>query len=191
MAEYNITMRQKNSEGEYDTLYPATTGNQVSGIYTAEETLTEATATLFNLANNAIPNDIFEILSHAVIIGENGLVSIGGDSLYTVSSDFGTITRPSTGGTTTSVTFPCLIQPKLCFVFGTFIYQPDQSNYLIVVCKGYSKEIYFRGANNKNVEFSTLKYDANISENNVTITVDKDIVIPEYYSGDLYYFAIG
>ena len=32
MAEYNIVMKQKNNTGEYDTLYPATVGSQVSGM---------------------------------------------------------------------------------------------------------------------------------------------------------------
>ena len=32
MAEQNITIKQKNSSGSYDTLYPATTVNQLSGV---------------------------------------------------------------------------------------------------------------------------------------------------------------
>ena len=32
MAEQNITINQKNSSGSYDTLYPATTVNQLSGV---------------------------------------------------------------------------------------------------------------------------------------------------------------
>lgn len=63
MAEYNITMRQKNSQGEYDTLYPATTGEQVSGIYTAEETLTSTTAQSFGLSASATPDEVFQIIS--------------------------------------------------------------------------------------------------------------------------------
>lgn len=59
MAEYNITMQQKNSSGTYDTLYPATTSDQVSGIYSAEETLNNTVKQLYNVSESAVPNDIF------------------------------------------------------------------------------------------------------------------------------------
>lgn len=35
MANYNITMKQKNASGGYDNLYPATVASQVSGVYTS------------------------------------------------------------------------------------------------------------------------------------------------------------
>lgn len=66
MANYNITMKQLNSSGTYDTLYPATigsqvtgiTGDQISGIYTADQTLTSATAALYGLGADAVPDDV-------------------------------------------------------------------------------------------------------------------------------------
>lgn len=75
MADYNITMKQLNSSGTYDTLYPATigsqvtgiTGDQISGIYTADQTLTSATAALFGLGADAVPDEVFALLAHSRI----------------------------------------------------------------------------------------------------------------------------
>lgn len=63
MADYNITMKQLNSSGTYDTLYPATIGSQVSGIYTAEQTLTSNTAALYQLGSSAVPDDVLKVLA--------------------------------------------------------------------------------------------------------------------------------
>ena len=104
MAEYPITMKQKNDQGQYDTLYPQTLGSQIQGniqssqiegdipssqisgsipssqitgqfpasqidgIYTKNQTLTQSVAQLFGLSNiNAIPDNVFEILSQAAL----------------------------------------------------------------------------------------------------------------------------
>ena len=82
-------MKQKNNQGQYDILYPKTLGSQVEGtipssqitgtfpsssitgqfpasqiddIYTKGQTLTQATATLFGLGTNAVPDDVFAYL---------------------------------------------------------------------------------------------------------------------------------
>ena len=111
MAEYPIIMKQKNDQGQYDTLYPQTLSsqiqgnipasqiegnipstqisgqfpaNQVDGIYTAEQTLTQLIAQLFNLTSgNAVPNDVFNILSKAALLNttEDGLVLPNGDTI--------------------------------------------------------------------------------------------------------------
>ena len=101
MAEYPIIMKQKNDQGEYDTLYPQTLGSQVQGniqssqiegdipssqisgsipssqitgqfpasqidgIYTADETLTDTVASMFGFGASAVPNDMFNVLTHA------------------------------------------------------------------------------------------------------------------------------
>ena len=44
MAEQNITIKQKNSSGSYDTLYPATTVNQLSGVLPESKGGTGATS---------------------------------------------------------------------------------------------------------------------------------------------------
>lgn len=89
MAEYPIIMKQKNNQGQYDILYPKTLGSQVEGtipssqitgtfpsssitgqfpasqiddIYTKGQTLTQATATLFGLGTNVVPDDVFAYL---------------------------------------------------------------------------------------------------------------------------------
>ena len=95
MAEYPIIMKQKNNQGQYDILYPKTLGSQVEGtipssqitgtfpsssitgqfpasqidgIYTKNQTLTQSVAQLFGLSNiNAIPDNVFEILSQAAL----------------------------------------------------------------------------------------------------------------------------
>lgn len=85
MAEYPIIMKQKNDQGDYDTLYPKTLGSQVEGniqssqiegdipssqitgqfpasqindIFTKSQILTQATAALFGLGTDSVPNDV-------------------------------------------------------------------------------------------------------------------------------------
>lgn len=57
-TEKNIVMKEFNGT-DYDTLYPKTIGTQVDGIFTAKQTLTNNTKTLYGLGTNAVPNDVF------------------------------------------------------------------------------------------------------------------------------------
>lgn len=97
MADYNITMKQLNSSGTYDTLYPATigsqvtgiTGDQISGIYTADQTLTSATAALFGLGTDAVPDDVFAKISEHISALESAQIeSALGDFTSSVTLPF-------------------------------------------------------------------------------------------------------
>ncbi len=57
-TEKNIVMKEFNGT-DYDTLYPKTIGTQVDGIFTAEQTLTNNTKTLYGLGTDAVPDDVF------------------------------------------------------------------------------------------------------------------------------------
>lgn len=89
MANYNITMKQLNSSGTYDTLYPATigsqvtgiTGDQISGIYTANQTLTSTTKTLYGLGEDAVPDDVLAKI-RSLISGTEGLVNTKARIVY-------------------------------------------------------------------------------------------------------------
>ena len=83
MAEKNIVMKQLNTSGEYDVLYPQTTGENVSGlmfsqisgvlpstrvsnIYTKDETLTNTTKSSYGLGTSGVPDGVFQMLSHSI-----------------------------------------------------------------------------------------------------------------------------
>lgn len=57
----NITMNQFNGT-DYDTLYPKTIAEQVDGVYSKEDTITNNTKSLFGLSNTALPDDAFAFL---------------------------------------------------------------------------------------------------------------------------------
>lgn len=57
----NITMHQFNGV-DYDTLYPKTIAEQVEGIYSKQEMLSDDTKTLYGLANSATPDDVFRLI---------------------------------------------------------------------------------------------------------------------------------
>lgn len=58
MAEYPIIMKQKNNQGQYDILYPASLSSQIQGL------LESTTAEAFGLSGTAVPDDVFnDILS--------------------------------------------------------------------------------------------------------------------------------
>ena len=53
----NITMKRFNG-ADYDTLYPKPIVEQVKGAYTKQQILTSATASLYGLGANAVPDDV-------------------------------------------------------------------------------------------------------------------------------------
>lgn len=60
-SEKNITMRQYNGV-DYDTLYPKTKVEQVEGAYTQQQILSDSTKGLYGLGNDAVPDDVFQML---------------------------------------------------------------------------------------------------------------------------------
>ena len=64
-----IEMNVKNADGSYETIYPKTLIGNIAGIedqyYTKQESLQSNVATLIGLTNQAVPNDMFNILAHA------------------------------------------------------------------------------------------------------------------------------
>ena len=64
-SEKNITMRQYNGT-DYDTLYPKTIASQVDGVYNKTEILTTATAALYGLGADAVPDDVLALLKTLV-----------------------------------------------------------------------------------------------------------------------------
>lgn len=72
MADYPIVMRQLNNTGEYDTLYPASTSDQIEGL------LEETTKTAFGLSTSAVPDDIFQKLANAITLNSTyGNLAVG------------------------------------------------------------------------------------------------------------------
>ena len=59
-SEKNITMRQFNGV-DYDTLYPKTKVEQVEGAYTQQQILSNATAALYGLGTDAVPDDVLAL----------------------------------------------------------------------------------------------------------------------------------
>lgn len=99
-------MKQLNNQGSYDILYPKTigsqvsgiTGEQVSGIFTAEQTLTDSTSQLYGQSGSVVPNDIFAILSKAAIISGNDLTSVTGQKLSNLNFEVGRYVGTGTVG---------------------------------------------------------------------------------------------
>ena len=56
----NITMKQFNGT-DYDTLYPKTKVEQVEGAYTQQQILSNATAALYGLGTDAVPDDVLAL----------------------------------------------------------------------------------------------------------------------------------
>ena len=88
----NITMKQFNG-ADYDTLYPKTKVEQVEGAYTQQQILSDSTKGLYGLGNDAVPDDMFQMLGglRAVIyvFAQSGAsVSITkGEKTFTATAD--------------------------------------------------------------------------------------------------------
>lgn len=63
-----IEMNVKNADGSYEAIYPKTLIGNIAGIedqyYTKQESLQSNVATLIGLTNQAVPNDMFNILAN-------------------------------------------------------------------------------------------------------------------------------
>lgn len=78
----NITMKQYNG-ADYDTLYPKTIASQVDGVYNKTEILTAATAALYGLGSDAVPDDVFALLK--TLVGNAQTSADGKAKIETIS----------------------------------------------------------------------------------------------------------
>lgn len=62
-SEKKITMREYNGT-DYDTLYPKTIAEQVDGVYSKDEVLSNSTKALYGLTDSAVPDNVFSLLAN-------------------------------------------------------------------------------------------------------------------------------
>ena len=88
----NITMKQFNGT-DYDTLYPKTKVEQVEGAYTQQQILSDSTKGLYGLGNDAVPDDIFQMLGglraviHVFAQSGTSVSMTKGEKTFTVTAD--------------------------------------------------------------------------------------------------------
>ena len=107
-SEKNITMRQYNG-ADYDTLYPKTIASQVDGVYNKTEILTAATAALYGLGADAVPDEVFALLKTLV---DDAQTSADEKTKIQVGSYVGT----GTYGDTNPIGLTAPGKPKFVFV---------------------------------------------------------------------------
>lgn len=181
----NITMKQFNGT-DYDTLYPKTIASQINDVYSKNETLSNATKTLFGLGSTAIPDSVFAYIHQKIEDLASVDVKIATGS-YTGTGTYGA-SNPN------SLTFDFI--PKMIYVRNTNRTMTDYGFMFIpVFClsdtfnsSGYF--IYESASSNEyaKIDESTKKvywYSASASASN---SVNAQFNI----SGNTYeYFAIG
>ena len=104
----NITMKQFNGT-DYDTLYPKTIASQVDGVYNKTEILTAATAALYGLGADTVPDDVLALLKTLV---DNAQNSADGKAKVEKQNYIGTGAAGQSAPT--SVTFSFV--PKIVFL---------------------------------------------------------------------------
>lgn len=102
----NITMKQFNGT-DYDTLYPKTIASQINDVYSKNESLSNATKSLFGLDSTAIPDSAFAYIHQKI----EDLASA--DVKIATGNYIGTGTYGSSNPN--SLTFDFV--PKLVFIF--------------------------------------------------------------------------
>ena len=103
-----ITMREYNGT-DYDTLYPKTIAEQVDGIYSKEDVLSDGTKALYGLANSAVPDDVLALIKPLIDAANSNANS---KAKITTGSYTGTGTYGSSNPN--SLTFD--FEPKLLIV---------------------------------------------------------------------------
>ena len=98
--------------------------SQINGIYTADQTLTQTVAQLFNLTSgNAIPNDVFNILSKAGLLNNtnDGFILPNGEiiSLPYATVETGTYVGTYSFGSSNPNTLSFSKPPKCVIIGGT------------------------------------------------------------------------
>lgn len=100
--------------------------------------LKDATAALYSLGTDAVPDDVLSILSKAVLLNNDSLESITGSPIVAIRKVSGTYT--GTGGS--SVTLSTGIPVKLVFVYGT----GQGTENLAILTDGISRGFLFIGS---------------------------------------------
>ena len=91
-TEKNITMKQFNGT-DYDTLYPKTKVEQVDGAYSQQQILANSTKVLYGLGNDAVPDDIFQMLGgfrtviHVFATAGASISMSKGEKTFTATAD--------------------------------------------------------------------------------------------------------
>ena len=126
----NITMKQFNGT-DYDTLYPKTKVEQVEGAYTKQQILTSATAALYGLGANAVPDEVLatarSLISTAQSTADSKCKIVSGS--YTGTGTYGSNNKNSltfdgkpklliVSSTVTSAYGGRHTYPQLIFVYG-------------------------------------------------------------------------
>lgn len=80
----NIEINIKNSTG-YEVLYPNVQASNVINFSSSNSLLNSSTASLFNLGSGSTPDQVFQILSKAALVNQNGLSSVIGTQIKLVN----------------------------------------------------------------------------------------------------------
>lgn len=94
----NIEMNIKKEDG-YEVLYPNVKANSVIDFTGDNPLLKEETVALFaGLPENPVPDDVFHILSKAVLVSDNGIIFPNGENINNYFIEHGTYIGTGTGG---------------------------------------------------------------------------------------------
>lgn len=103
-----ITMREYNGT-DYDTLYPKTVAEQVDGVYSKDEVLSNSTKSLFGLGSDAVPDDALALIKQLI---DSANSNINTKAKIATGSYTGTGTYGGTNPTTLTFGF----EPKLVLI---------------------------------------------------------------------------
>lgn len=170
MAEYSITMKQKNAEGTYDTLYPATIGSQVSG--NIQSSQIEGSIPSSQIDGTFPASQITGLPTSLPADGGNA-DTVGGQTVQQIiQSALSQGTQIETGsyvgtGATTSMTLTFSFSPKIVFIFcATSV--PNNADGYCFGCLSNSKFIGFISQSSGAYGIGVVYGTATI--NNTTIT---------------------
>ena len=80
----SIEINIKTSTG-YEVLYPNVQASNVINFTSSNSLLNSSTASLFNLGSGSTPDQVFQILSKAALVNQNGLSSVIGTQIKLVN----------------------------------------------------------------------------------------------------------
>ena len=125
--------------------------------------LKDATAALYSLGTDAVPDDVLSILSKAVLLNNNSLESITGSPIVAIRKVSGTYT----GTDGSSVTLSTGIPVKLVFVYGT----GQSTENLAILTDGISRGFLFTGNSNAGGGTNYIgKFNASFSSTTVRLS---------------------
>lgn len=148
----NIEMNILGQDGQYQTLYPNVSANSVVDFSGNNPLLSDSAKNLFGLSTDAVPSEVFQVLSNSVIVSDGTLSTPSGIEVPGITAVHGTYI--GNGGDSVTLNFD--FRPDAVLVGG----QGDSKTGVITLLRGVSQNQIIGALNSYCFSFPNVSWGA-------------------------------